>query len=465
MHDKQIEELMTGYADSLGHFERSIPVRKTLVWKPAMVAALGSAVVAAFVFLPRKAVAAPMENVATALGKASYWRSDNRMKQIGFGNGQWLHHSSRTFWNGIFQFDSAYNSEMELRQIVDKGTSYDDFRKTPYILKSRLDRELPTGFEDPLKNALAFTRRSSEKCKRKDGLRYEGVEAYALSFADKTKRTIFEAIVRKVDDLPLKVTTEIGNGKYRYLYESEYRYTPPVGKTGIAIDSTKVMIDVDRERAAVHDRWSQIPVTNSNPTIYDCSVSKDGSIWIAYAINKSRDKDWSPRPLFTSPYALNTSYELNAYRSGDKFKVNGQEVLVTKFVPVKNSLPQPDSLDVEFSRFRADKSTEKKMLNIQLRHEAWDFPTYFPAFFGQVDRQAVDASRYWSIGVWNEEHQHYAEAATAFEESIQASYLRGMKIPSLMTLEMAARCYEKAGNSAKAKALRQQAVRIKRAKL
>lgn len=474
MNDNKVEQLMTEYAKGLGHLERTFPHMKRSIfshWKPVAFATIGLAGITFFVLIPRRAEAASMENVVGALGQIKYWSSETWTKSTTTSKrDQWGHQTTTTYWNGILKFRSGIGGNMELTSIIDNGFEYDDFKNLPYILKYKVsvtDLGYLSRFQDPLKHVLTTARKTPDKLTRQDGLRYKGKAAYSLTLKPKDNATTFEAIVEKSTDLPLLVQVDIGQKNFRFQYKTEYHYSPPSDASAVAINPNKKVVDQEVEKRAIQAKWSRVESAGDRPTLYQASISPDGTIWVTFGVKNHTENGWTPLKIGGGNYAQSSSFLMNSYGNAANFRTNGNEVAVANFVPIDEKVPTPSRVSIEFGYKKAflDATSGMKTVTIQTQLELEDqnYPSFFPAFMGEVPVTFL-TSNYWNVRA----HSKMAKgdllgAAKSFEKSFDVRLAAGQRIvsPYMNPLKAAAECYDKLGMKDKAKAIRQRMQREK----
>ena len=467
MDDNKIDDLLSSYSESLGHFTGPVPMpakRTTKLWKPIAVTAMGSAIVAGFVFMPRKAEAAPMDKMVSALRGTTYWKSIVSLKRQEATKWDLTH--ELVYCDGKFKSTSAFSSPHTLTTIIDADYDYDDFKDLPYILKTKSGPWfISSAMTDPMSYALRFYVAVKDWSKQDSG-KYHGVETYEMRPRSAKSRDTVVITVEKSTNLPLLVRSFGTDAKkHRFDLRQEYSYTRPNPTPVIAIDPRKSVLDAEQERKAAIQKWDSVDRSNEKPIVFESHLGKNGSVWVIFAYKNFNAPCWVPK-VNQNGYRLGTMFSMSSYGKGADYFVHSHEIVAYYFVPTTTTIPRPTSLNIDFElkpMFGGGKpSTKTTSVPCALQICDWNFPRVFAAFCQQVSYEFLDERFYNTRAHAKLERKEYASAAADFESEFRL--IRGFKLKfkfnsnSAMSepLWAAAECYEKMGNLARAKELRKQ---------
>ncbi len=466
MNDKRIDDLLNEYSQSLGHSRQTIANAKVkpakiAMWKPMLATCIGTVVITTFVLMPRRAEAATIDLVIDALKEANFWMATCRSKEQG---GDWVTNYRRFHQGDKIRFESQVfgGAPRTYTTIIDSGLDYRDHSDLPYILKSKVavyPRQEQDAMTDPLKNSLQLVGGMRSDFVRTDGITYQGSKAYSLKLNSKGRK-IFELIVQKSTNLPLAVTVNNpGSAKVKpFKYRIDYSYVPPSNLSSLLKpDPTKYIVDQDADKASFADTWSKIQSSPDSPTIYNSSISPDGTIWITFGVIEGSKNCWTPLRILDKNYAQSSCFLMNSYGNSKDFRVLGYQVMTANYIPVDPSAPKPTMVIVEFGNKPAFSAEPKDMLRktvtCQLTHEERDFPAHFPCFTEEVPLVFLASNQFRVRANVLKKRGDYLGAGKAFEKEHhvleEAQYLH-FNIP----LNAAIACYEKLGMKAKVRELK-----------
>jgi hypothetical protein len=460
MNDKKIDDLLSDYSQSLGHSRHTGKAidRKRPLWKPVLVTALGAAAVGAFVMMPRRAEAASMEKMINAFHTTRYWTAQRWFKSG--PDGKWIPTETETYLDGTYQIVAPKLKANGLTATIKSGFEYYDFKLCPTILKTRFkETSWSKSNNDPLKQAIAYSKNMKGNLVRKDGLLFKGSEAYSLTISNKLGRNVFQAIVKKDTNLPLQFTMTMERTAQHMDMKWEYRYDRPKEMNSLEPDQTKQIIDVERESKALADTWGSKLSEPGGHTILSSSISKNGTIWIASKVpGDTLSKGWRIISLDDPNYVASTYINLNMFKTEEPLGSVLREVVVSEFVPTYDLSTRPKEVTVRFGSYHTfagpGSRPPRSSVKVTLTDEAFTIPSYFPTIMFDIDTDFV-TNRFWSSRA--EARRQKGDYKGAIEcylkcDEIERTHLAFVN-PSYRPLRAAAECYEKLGERASAQNL------------
>ncbi len=440
MNDNRIDDLLSSYSENLGHFQGTVPMpvkRNIHLWKPLLVTAMGAAIVAGFVFIPRSAEAATIDKVMSGLNSIPYWHSV--AWQLDLKTGAWNSNYSETYLDGLLMVENWAGQRNAVTTLIEPGFVYRYTNQMPYILKNKLgkDQYIDLHF-NPATHPWQYYK--NRTLLRKDGLTYHGVPAYSLSVSGKKHGTVFEAIVEKSTNLPLITQMQTGNANGHFNYKIEYRYDKPDQLATLRPNSTKPVVYAEQEIDQLVKTWSGIKSISLGRTILSSSISPDGTIWIAH---KTKGKDPESFRLTNPNYGNESVYILSNFTGDVGHQKAFEGIVVRRFVPTNDVSPLPTSVDLNFKSGDTVACT--------LKSETWSFPSYFPCIMYDPNSDLLKSSFYWARADARKKQGDLKGAIEAYMSSYQIEKEAGIYFnTSRSSLKYAADCYEKLGDTAKA---------------
>ena len=460
MQDHKIDDLMSTYSDNLGHFTGTVPIikRKSIkIWKPILVTGTAFVAVGTFLLLPKSAEAAPLEKIVAALRSTKYWKSVVKVRQK--NSTKWDISQEIVYFDGKLKSTSGFPPSFRLTTIIDGTKDYDDFKKLPYILKSKTGPWFKqTGMDDPMSHALRFYG-AVKDWTRQDSGKYRGVETYEMRPKNAKPTAMVVVTVEKATNLPLLVRSSGHTTKYAFDIEQEYSYAQPTPPPIIAPDPGKPIIEPDSERKLAVQKWNTVELGLEKPVLLDSYLGKNGSVWVIFAYKSFNLPCWAPKSI-QNGYREGTMFAMSSYGKGADYYVHSHEIVAYYFVPTTSLIGRPTSLNIEFElkpMFGGGKpATKTTMVQCDLKPAEWTFPRVFAAFAGQVPVEFLDDRFYNLRGHAKMDRKEYATAAADFEAEVKIMHENHYFANTDFSnpLGAAADCYEKMGNIAKAKELR-----------
>ena len=466
MEDKKIDDLLSSYSENLGHFDGSVPKsaqRHINLWKPIVITIMGGAILTAFVVLPRKAEAAPIEKVIMALKDTKFWMATTTTRANG---GKWGPYSSSINKDGKIWFRTEVfgGASKQITTLFDGGFEYDEWSELPYVLKSKFNpdpRMNVSAMTDPLKNALSRVGGMRSDFVRTDGIKYNGQQVYSLSLTPKrnkaTKSSLkeFELIVQRDTNLPLVSTINgsIPGTKNRQEIKTVYGYDVTQNRQPMIPNPNKALIDADAEKKRLVEQWAMKIEGTQLPTILEASITPDGTIWIAYVSEGNQNNYVSPKELGEKGYVQGVTYSLSDWKAAAAPRVTGKDVLVSTFIALN---PKPSPKTSVFVKWNNRPGTRPHdPTTCPLVGEKWDFPSYFPPFMGEFNVDLYKNSMLNTRGDALRVKTDYKSAAEAYMKRYEIMKRNRYAVNAhKSSLLAAAECYEKLGDIAMAKKLR-----------
>ncbi|MBS1702639.1 MAG: tetratricopeptide repeat protein [Armatimonadetes bacterium] len=459
MNDQKADELLSHYADGLGHYTGPLPQRRhrMALWKPLSLTGVGVVAALAIIVVPRQARASSGDRVLLALQNASYWRAV--ISERSGSKSKWVLGSETTFCDGKMRSISGSPSSKRLTTIIDGANEYDDFKYLPFILKTKVGGGITADdLENPMQNVRRFFR-SAKDFRRRDAKSVEGKDVYELVSPGADAKHGVIVTVDKATDLPLMVHSVGTSNAGLYELKQEYFYDRPPTSATIIPDPTKPIIDVESDRKRTLDHYGQVPVSDDKPVVFEGVLGQNGEMWIMFGLKSTSKPGWVPSNK-QNGYQIGTSFVMSNYGGRKDNKVGDYEIVAYLFIPTDKQISRPNSVDIKFQlrpmfgRSTADTATA--MVPVGLHESQWSFPEFMPAFALQVPVEFV-ADRFWNIrGHVFMGQGDYRDAAICFENQFDVS-VKYQMIPKTNysnPLEAAATCYDKLGDHARAKSLR-----------
>lgn len=467
MNDRKIDDLLSEYAQGLGHSRHLVPAvmpRKVQIWKPVLITSLGAAAIAATVFMPKRAEAAPIDRVKGALQNVRSWTATCQTRDQGQ---PWALQYRSFHLDGKIRGESPVfgGAPRTYITIIDSDIEYSDHSDLPYILKSKfvLDPRVKAGvFSDPLKNSLQMVGGEMRKdFVRTEGITYKGNDAYSLSLkSKKTGKKYYELMVQKSSNLPLAVLINNVNPstKIPFEYRIEYSYALITDSSLFKPDPKKYVVDEVADKAQYEAEWAKKASAPESPTIYGSSISPDGTIWITFGVKDREKNGWTPLKILSKNYAQSSSFLMNSYGNSKNFRVNGYEVATSNYIAIEPGPTRPTEIQVEFGYkpafLGAPKDMKRQTIKCMLTNEKRNFPAFFPCFMQEIpfvflasNQANVRAHALMARG-------DYLGAGRAFEEEhriIREARYYNVSNP----LKAAIGCYERLGMKQKIRELRE----------
>jgi hypothetical protein len=463
MEDRTIDDLLSGYSKGLGHSRHKKPqvtATKLPLWKPVMVTAVGAAILGAFVFIPRRVEAAPIDKVLQAFNSAHFWSSTTWMRSLA-KPAPWQLSGNLIHLDDAFQQNGPASTPGFLTIITKSGFQFYDYQGMPCILKIPLkESEWLKNVNDPMKQAIYYSKFKGKELVRKDGGMFKGIETFSLTVTSKQGKVLFEAIVDKSNNLPLQFTMGIGGKNDAAEIRTEFQYRQPKELVVLSPNSKKEIIEIEKEMPTLAEKWNSVKPNLDKFSLLSSSISPDGTIWIASRVEG--DLVAAGRrtlSLDNANYTSATCQTFDGLQIKDPLLSAIQGVTINQFIPIYDKSPLPKSVTVKVGPYFSYKGDLKKpALNsilCPLSLEPYRFPGYMPTILFSVNTNLMEREFWRRRADARKKLGDFKGAIEGYMKSYEKDKsLHTFFSASFNNLKSAAECYDKLGDNVKAQKLR-----------
>ncbi|MEI8281210.1 MAG: hypothetical protein WCG75_02280, partial [Armatimonadota bacterium] len=322
--------------------------------------------------------------------------------------------------------------------------------------------------DDPLASILSILDGNpdpnSYRLETSQGEKGTYVVTYTRAAAGKfDPKSAIHVIVDEQTDLPIESVQESpfygGLQKVRTVYS----YLKTDDDSLFSMNVNKKVYDINEGQAKLKAEWESVKSDSGVAPIYSASMTSDGSIWLTYGTNDVSAK----MPLKSVPSHLiagSTKYEFAwefpaSYQSKAKdFRVAGKQVVFAVFVPTYQPAKVSDQLVIQFGDRPIQKAgealSEAATKTMTMTSEALTIPECMITFGYQDQYFGISTQLWHKKGDAREALGDLKGAIEAYETDADR-FEKRISISSYHPLLRAADCYEKLGDLAKAKELRE----------
>ena len=483
MNENHVENLLSQHGDEI-LTRRPVKIAKRKHgWKPVLATGVALAAFGTFVLLPKNAEAARVQGMRKALKGV---RSMEYWGDIRYNGNAWNQYDHQIRQDGLVWAEISKSRSLKMTYISDQVRVMMDWERLPFATIAQEDTDEFYGQDDPLKIAIANYAGTSVSdqydVKSADSAPIGDRPTYTLSYSAKElprnsidltskDKQSFQIIVDSNTNLPIESTYRsdskdvLGEIKHRYAYNKSYP------DTLFSMRSSKLMLYPDIERQRLSKEWSKTKRVVNHAPIYSSSISPEGTIWIAYGSSDEAVSQSVPSELI----APNGVRYVRGFERSYTWQSKNKELLTglagvtfTPFIPVYGQVALPSSIQIQFATRPGDHPDalqgESSYMTVSLSREKWNIPSYFPAFHYGREMLSFPMEFWKKRAEARRDLGDTLEAAKAFEQEAGA-YKNFVEYGGYKPLLEAAKCYEKLGNTAKAKELRAKAAELQKSRI
>ncbi len=481
MNEHRVEQLLTDHGQAI-LATRPAPKRKSVAWKPVLVAGLGVGVVAAFVLLPNTAEAR-LKKMKSAIRDAYSMRIEMYSR---YESGDWRFVSKEYYEGGKKRLEGVKGSGAVVKIVSDGKTSQKEYQQLPYVVRYASDSTADTAGDqpgDPLKEALKYVEgdpdRRNFKYSTSPGKVIDGHQTYIIKYAhfnrpgEEAQRAI-EITVDQKTNLPLEYfchdAPNIEQNRPAYDIHAIYRYNEVMDPNLFSFKTSKQIIDTEVEMAKLATKWKQIPVPKDRSPILDARVTNDGTIWVAFGVKDLDVNEPVPSGLIVQGIRYRLAWSVPVESTTRNWLMNGRQVAFSAFVPVHEAAVEPREMTVQFAA-RTREGDDRSWIAVALAPDSLDgsleetyhltkqagtYPSYLPVM--GFDREPISLpTKLWHTkAVEREKTGDLIGAARAFESEADA-WEHFVVYMAMKPLREAARIYTQLGQLDRAKELKAKA--------
>jgi len=483
VNEKEIERLMKVHSDSLGSCSLREPVRHSPRWERRAAfgfMTLAVATTAVLTLWPRDSVAGTLARVkrqvtnARTMEEVCYMRMKDRWQEA-------LH---IYYANDMWRFESHKGSGVERWVIFRGGQAFESYRALDFVTVSKAPPGASGASQSGGLSALDYAKEilgvgqgdpSRQSIKIKLGESIDGQPAYLIAIDQVADHRHVEILVDQKTDLPIQSEMDTVDPWGKSMkFKSEFRINQPMREDLFSPKSEKPFIYVPSDLVKVDGDWGRPIATVGQTKIRNVSLTEDGTIWIASTVPAGPERLALPSSLTDDlgrKYAQVQDVLPADMTRQPEILIEGQEVVLTGFVPLDYSGPAPARVTIGFATRHANPSN----FNEELRDKGRELPDKvatqpaiepgpWPSYFRYLNLAPyivqIPMVEWSARAKALEKVGKLPEAAQAYERYAQARY-NWVKYSAFQPMLEAARIYRSLGDTERADELTQKAEALK----
>ncbi|HTQ11881.1 MAG TPA: hypothetical protein VMI31_17605 [Fimbriimonadaceae bacterium] len=468
MSRQQLEGLFKQYSDSLGEPSRTPYPRPRRSKLPAYAAVFVVLALALVALWPRDALAARLKQIGLAIKDAKTMEMTFSRLQPSGRWVQWLH---TYYTEGMWRQEIEKGVGQRETVVTRNGLMLSDYHRLDHATLGPVWKEEgQADFEQQSALDYALDRygqsASDETVTRSTQGHSDvnGRAAYAI-VVDRSGDTPgpwsdhMEIVVDKQTNYPISADirdVRPGENGGEFKMHQDYRFNMPLDPALFELKSDKPIVDLRESPGRLAKEWAH-PLAELGPTqIRDASVTRDGTIWIAYTTNSDDESAAAPTEISIEGARYVSLGAFTGPVGEAAIHLQGQEVEVVGFAPLEVPAKPPF---VAVVRFQPESSLNVPPENppapfmgavpLNLTLVAGEYPPYFPLL--GYDRAILEVQ----IATWGARAKglvdagRYLDAAHAYERTAKECE-NFVKYIGYRDLDKAAECYDKLGMAAEA---------------
>jgi outer membrane lipoprotein-sorting protein len=488
MKEQEVERVLSTYGESLGRCERRpLPRQRRSIARPLALVAAGLTV-AAITFVAMKpvdAVAATLQRVGLAIKNAKTMEVSSYMLRK---NTAWQEYCHIYYKDGMWATRASKLTNLQVHVTQRDGKLLTNYSTLGHAtIKPAVDGErLFTTIDGNELDALEFVKQYIDsgsvsvdrQAKIVEHVPVKGRQTYMIVFDRPEDRYHAELIVDKATNLPISteisVTYQFHSGSDDIRFRHDYAFNQSISDELFTLKPGKPVIDLQQAEAELNRKWSKPVATVNECSVRDACVTEDGVIWIA----TTSKTDHNQAKVLAGALTIRNGEEyilaqdiIPAAILGPTHRatIAGETIVVSLYLPRRGRfIPTEATLSFAHRRgkwagfsYEAEEPTPAGApISLKLRKEKGDRPFYFSWLELDHFGFQLNIVKTNAVAEWLEAKKAWLDAAAAYEECARA-YEGFVKYAGYQPLRKAATCYEKAGLSEKAVAVRERADRLK----